>query len=585
MKRHFRLLCLFFATVWLLFSCSGVSDLADAPDASGGGSTENGTVTPPTDFAQTDEQMFTERDKDTAYHTAQVQITLNGDSATASSDAVQITGSTVQITEEATYIITGTLKNGQIIVNAPDTAKPQLVLKGASVHSETSAPLYVLGADKVFVTLEKDTVNSLSSGGSFVAIDENNIDGALFSKQDLTLNGEGTLSVTSPAGHGIVCKDDLTLVGGTYRIEAAAHALDANDSIRLSGVTLTATAGKDGLHAENTEDTAKGFVYLSSGTLELTAGGDGISASAFLQLENGTVRAKTGGGAGATLASDASAKGLKATSAILIRNGSYTLDCADDAVHANASITMSGGSFTIATGDDGFHADETLAISGGNIQISRSYEGLEALDIAISGGEIVLVASDDGINAAGGTDQSGFGGMMGGDQFGRPGGRPGGGGRDERAGGGMMGGGSAGDGSIVISGGTLYIEASGDGIDANGTLSITGGHTTVCGPTQGDTATLDYDVSGEITGGTFIGTGGAGMAQSFSNAAQGVIAVRVGSQGAGTAITLTDGDGKVLLTHTPKLSFAVVILSSPEMQKGTEYTLSIGTLTETVEAQ
>lgn len=581
MRKKRMLLC-GLALCMLLCGCNG-TDGFDAPEAGSAA-----TDTPPElslDFAATEEEMFTERDREETFSAEScVQILLQGDRATASSDSVQIEGSVVQITAEATYLISGTLTNGQIIVNTPDTAKPRLILSGASIHSESSAPLYILGADKVFVTLAPQTENTLSTGESFVAIDENNIDGALFSKQDLTINGTGKLTISSPSGHGIVCKDDLVLTGGEYHVTAAAHALDANDSIRISGVTLQATAGKDGLHAENSEDTAKGFIYLASGSLQLNVDGDGVDASAFLQLEGGEVNVVAGGGVAASGASDVSKKGLKATASILINGGRFVLDCADDAVHANTSIAMNGGEFEISTGDDGFHADETLAVTAGKIRITKSYEGLEALDISVSGGEISLVATDDGLNAAGGTDQSGFGGFGGGkDQFGRPGGggRPDMGGGNPGMGGGMS---SASDGSILISGGSLYVQASGDGLDANGTLSITGGHVTVCGPTVGDTATLDYDVSGSITGGTFIGTGAAGMAQSFSNATQGVIAVRVGTQSANTVITVTDGEGNVILTHTPALSFAVVILSSPQLVKDNTYKLTIGSISEDVEA-
>ena len=141
-----------------------------------------------------------------------------------------------------------------------------------------------------------------------------------------------------------------------------------------------------------------------------------------------------------------------------------------------------------------------------------------------------------------------------------------------------------GDGSIVITGGTLYVQASGDGIDANGTLKISGGSTTVCGPTQGDTATLDYDVSATISGGTFIGTGGSGMAQSFSDSGQGVIALRVGNCAANTQIVLTDASGNTILSASPKLDFAVVILSCPDIVKGETYTITIGTQSGTFQA-
>lgn len=215
-------------------------------------------------------------------------------------------------------------------------------------------------------------------------------------------------------------------------------------------------------------------------------------------------------------------------------------------------------------------ADETLTVTAGSINITESYEGLEALELNIAGGDISLVA-DDGLNAAGGVDSSG---IEGGRDAMVPGGRGG------------MGQGTSfsSNGSITISGGNLYVNASGDGIDSNGTLTITGGYTVVVGPTQGDTSTLDYDVSATIAGGTFIGTGASGMAQSFSDAEQGVVAVSAGSQEAGTTVTLSDQDGNALLSCTPELSFDVVILSSPDLVSGETYTLAVGSATADVEA-
>lgn len=151
-----------------------------------------------TDFSQTDADMFTDRDYETDYdESSSVHIELNGSTAEADSDSVQISGSTITITEEATYIISGTLDDGMIIVDAPDTAKLQLVFDGADINSETSAPLYILEADKVFVTLAEGTENTLSNGGTYTAIDDSNIDSAIFSRQDLTLNGSGNAASES----------------------------------------------------------------------------------------------------------------------------------------------------------------------------------------------------------------------------------------------------------------------------------------------------------------------------------------------------------------------------------------------------
>lgn len=576
------------AIVCVLFAgCNKLKPMEN--DISGTAPTESTAPSFSLDFVQTDGEMFTERDSCPEYSEAEsVIISLNGDSVGCDSAFVTVEGAKVLITGGGTYILRGTLSDGMIIVEAKDTDKLQLVLDGAHITSSTSAALYVKEADKVFVTLVGE--NTLTNGGSFTAIDDNNIDGAVFSKQDLTFNGSGSLKVSSPAGHGIVCKDDLVFTGGTYSVESAAHGLDANDSVRFRGADLTIDTGKDGIHAENSDDPTLGFVYISGGKLNIEAEGDGIDAGSFLQMEGGTVAILAGGGhengeshssggwgdhmgggpggpggsggmrpRSLTEEASTSMKGLKSGADLLINGGTVTLDSADDGLHANASAVVNGGTIGIASGDDGIHAEQTLAITNGDIDITRSYEGLEALNIHISGGDIDLVATDDGLNAAGGTDSSGTGGR---DQmFGRPGGM-----------------GGASNGSIIISGGDLNIQASGDGIDANGYLEIKGGNTIVCGPNMGDTATLDYDSYASITGGTFIGTGAAGMAQTFSANGQGVLAVSVGQgQSVGVKITVSDKDGKELLSYTPELPFSVIIFSSPELISGESYHIAVGT--------
>ena len=567
MKRWISLLCALSLLLAALTGCTSAgapaeSSAAEAPaetaapqESAAPSADAAADASAPADFIpQTDADMFTDRDTRAAYdEESAVRIELNGSSISVSSDSVQINGTTAILTEEATYIVSGTLDDGMLVVDADEAAKLQIVLDNASITSSTSAALYVLEADKVFVTLAEGSQNALANGGSFVAIDDSDIDGAVYSKQDLTFNGSGALTVTSPAGHGIVGNDDLVLAGGTYTVASASHGLNANDSVRITGETgLTLDAGKDGIHAENNDDASLGFVYISGGTFAIEAEGDGISAGAYLQITDGAYDLLAGGGsvngesqsstswggfrggpmeaassAGETSESSTSMKGLKAVSSLVISGGAFTIDAADDAVHTNADMTVSGGTFAIATGDDAFHADATLTVTGGAIDISKSYEGLEALHLDIQGGEISLVSRDDGLNAAGGTDGSGSTG-----------------GRDGRFDGGWMGGGRGGrgmgggfssassEGSIAISGGTLTIQASGDGLDANGTIEITGGTTVVTGPTSGDTAVLDYDTSAAIAGGTFLGTGAAGMAQTFRSAEQGVVTERVSGEAA-----------------------------------------------------
>lgn len=545
--------------------------------------------------------MFTDRDLRTEPENGVYTITLSNESIVSDCASVAVSGSTVTITEEADYHISGALSDGMIIVDTDKEAKIHLILSNTSIHSEGSAAIYIKQADKTVLTLEGD--NQLSSSESYSAIDENDIDAVIYSKDDLTINGSGSLTVTAPGGKGISSKDDLVLAGGKYNITTSDHGIDANDSIRIKDSSVTIASGKDGLHAENNDDASLGFVYIESATMDITSEGDGISGGAYVQIQAGTFQILSGGGyvngqqktssnfggfgggmgpggkrpggmqpgggryatqTAATTTSTAeestSIKGIKAGTDLLIAGGTFTIDAADDALHANTNTAIVNGSFALSTGDDGIHADETLAISGGTITVKESYEGLEGLNVQISGGDITLTCSDDGINAAGGTDSSGYGGIRG-DRFG-----------------------ASSNGSIVISGGKIYMNASGDGIDANGSLLISGGHTTVCGPTMGDTAVLDYDTTAQITGGTFIGTGSSMMAQTFTTSTQGVIALSVGNQSAGTAIKVLDKNGNTLISDTPKLNFAIMIVSCPEMTKGDSYTVTVGNMTDSFEA-
>lgn len=622
------------------------------------GTSESEIITlPEVDFSATASDMFTKRDKETDYDDTAVRIQLNGNSATANSDSVQISDSTITITEEDTYILSGNLNNGCVVVNADSSAKIHLVLDGVDINSNSSAAILVLSADKVTVTLASNQ-NTLSNGGSFASIDDINVNAVLYSKDDLSLNGNGFLTITSPAGHGISCKDDLVLAGGTYTITAGNHGLDANDSIRLTASAISIKAGKDGIHAENADDASLGFVYIADGTYKIHANDDGISAGAYLQIEDGNFDITT---ESVSSSSDTSGKGVKSTNSMQISTGSFTVNSFDDSIHSNADIIINGGTYNLISKDDGIHADATLTVNNGDINITESYEGLEALDLVINGGNIRLIASDDGLNAAGGNDASGFGGR-GNDNFGgfkggifddpaanpdtslpvpganeeltpdtgtnNRGNRPGknkgdfsnrpdefenlpsdvmpdrgmqnrpnggfdgdgfgnnfGGGFGNNFGGGAFGGMGSSNGSISITGGNLYIQASGDSIDANGSLTITGGNITLCGPNRGDTASLDYDTTATISEATFIATGATGMAQTLTSTEQGIITINVGNQDAGTTLTLTDSKGKVLLTRTPELPYSLVILSSPDLVSGESYILTYGTTTKTITAQ
>ena len=483
----------------------------------------------------------------------------SGSNLDISEETAQITDTGVRaysITSGGTYTLTGDITDIMVTVDA-DNADVNLILSGVTIRNSNGPAIYIREADKVTITLAEGTVNTLSDGASYTVTDgDSNLDAAIFSKADLTINGTGTLNLTGNYKHGIVSKDDLIISSGTFRINAAKVGLNGKDCVKINSGDITIQAGSDGIRSDNDEDTSRGYVYLYGGSIDIVSGNDGIQAETVINVEDVELAVTAGGGSGATLtSSEESYKGMKAGSDIYITGGSFNIDSLDDCIHSNGTITISGGSYTLSSGDDGVHGDTDLSVSGSGtvLSILKSYEGLEATNLLISGGTLSVAATDDGLNAAGSNDASGMGG------------RPG------------MGNFSASSGKIVITGGTVTIHASGDGIDANGTLSITGGDVTVIGPTTGDTSILDFDVTGTISGGTFIGLGAASMAQNFSAAStQGAIMLKPGTQSAGTQVTLTDASGTVLLSCTAEQSFACVILSHPSIVQGGSYTLTIG---------
>lgn len=271
------------------------------------------------------DDMFTERDLDVGYdESSAVKIDLADDSTTVTvgddtetdaskadetradesetnetenaASGAYISGNIITITKEGTYVLSGALSEGQIVVDA-DSAKVQLVLDNADITCASSAAIYVKNADKAFITLAEGSENILMNTAEYETIDDNNIDAVIFSKDDLTLNGKGTLTINSEYGHGIVSKDDLKLVGGTCNITAKTHALSGKDSVRIAAGTYNLTSGKDGIHSENADDDEKGFVYIASGDFTIESTGDGIDASYVVQIDDGDFDITAGDGA------------------------------------------------------------------------------------------------------------------------------------------------------------------------------------------------------------------------------------------------------------------------------------------------
>ncbi|MBQ7849659.1 MAG: carbohydrate-binding domain-containing protein, partial [Clostridia bacterium] len=383
-------------------------------------------------------------------------------------------------------------------------------------------------------------------------------DAAIFSRADLCINGSGTLRVSGLAKHGVVSKDDLVLANCTLVVSAVSTALDGKDCVKASGTNLTVTAGSNGLRSDNAEDESRGFVYLKDCTLSITSGSDGVQAQTVLQVERSAVTVTAGGGASQRIRyADGSWKGLKSGGDMLLSGGTYTISSRDDCIHSNSSIVIADGIFSLSSGDDGVHADTDLTICGGEITIHQSYEGLEASKLTIAGGHIDVTASDDGLNAAGGADGSAMGNRFGRSMF------------------------SNGVGEIIISGGYTVVRANGDGIDSNGSITVSGGVTLVSGPTNSGNAAFDYDGSAAVNGGILIATGPMGMAQNFSTAEnQGAMLISFNQQQSGKTIALTDDKGVVLASFTPAASYQSAVITAPGVQQGQRYSLLTGCTVE-----
>lgn len=470
-----------------------------------------------TNALQLSSEAYTERDLDASYDASEaVKVDLSS-----------ITGD-YTITTGGVYVFSGTLANGSILVNAGEDDKVQIVLSNAFIANNDGPAIYAVTADKVFVTAEAGTVNTLADGSAY-AQDSfgNNPDGAVFARCDLTVNGTGELTVTGSYKFGIVGKDDVVIVGVTLDVNAASDGIVGKDSISINSGSISIVAGGDGIVGENSEDTTLGSVLIDGGTISIQTGGTNAD----------------------------SAKGIKAQAALVINGGEITIDSEDDALHSTTSVTITNGTLNLTSGDDGIHSDDLITISNGTVTVLQSYEGIEGGTILVSGGVVDVTAADDGFNAAGGADSSASNGPRGNDAFAV----------DTTK-------------SLVISGGTITVNAEGDGLDSNGTLTVSGGTIYVSGPTNSGNGALDSGSTAAISGGTVVAAGSIGMAQAFGeSSSQATLSYTfTAEQQAGTAITLKDASGNVIASYTPEKVFQNIVISAPGLAVGESYTLYSG---------
>lgn len=556
--------------------------------------------------------LFSDRDLSGAYDVT-TTITLSGDSAEISGEGAACSDGVLTITSEGTYRLTGSF-SGQVVVNA-EGAKVQLVLDDAHISNNSGSAINILSAKKVFLTLADGTDNSVSDGADYTDTSDGAPDAAIYSKESLTINGSGSLTVSGNYQNGIVSKDDIVITGGTLDVTAVSHAIKGKDYVAIADGTITVKADGDGIKATNTEDTAKGFVYIGGGKITIDAAQDGIQAETELVIEDGEVAVTSGGGtANAPAHTDSmmggfgggrgnfggnsgdfpndsdqnggdfkgrgnrqqdgnaqpdqsnatptanvitnaintettedtsvSTKALKAGTLLYIGGGSVNAEAADDTLHSNGNLHIAGGSVTLAAGSKGIHADATAAISAGSVNITQSYEGIEAKDIEVSGGTVTVTSSDDGFNASDGSSQGAMGGAV--------------------------------DASLTISGGNVYVNAGGDGLDSNGDLLVSGGIVLVDGPTNSGNGALDSNSSLTCTGGLLVAGGASGMAEYPDGSQETIVLTTTETQAASTLVTIVDANGNEILSYTPAKTWNSFIVSSSAFLSGETYTVYLG---------
>ncbi len=549
-KKLFSLLCTVLLISAIFSSCKKTEDDSDSQIEE--------STTLKADISSMD-FSFSDRDKDCSYEENATKIDIS---------------ETNEITKAGTYILSGKLKDRMFTVNAAKEDKIQLIFNGITIENSKGPAIFIKQANKVFITLVDGTKSSVSDGSSYSVTDEDtSLDAAIFSRDDLTFNGNGSLTVKGNYKHAIVSKDDLVLSSGNFDITSANAGLIGKDCVKLCSPTVTINAGSDGIRGDNSYDATLGYVYIENGKYDITAGNDALQSSSVLKISNGSFNLTTGGGSnnastkadgsfnphwgyGQTEENDTSAesaKAMKAESDVIIDSGSFVIDSADDSIHSNGTVTLSDGMYKISSGDDGIHAESTLSVSGGTIDIDKSYEGLEGNNIYISGGKISIVASDDGLNAAGGNDSSGMGNRPGEGSF------------------------SGGNASVTISGGYIFVDASGDGLDSNGAITVSGGITLISGPDNNGNGSFDYGTSAEVIGGIVIATGYSGMAQNFTEAKnQGAMLCTFTAQRGDTSIAVCNEKGNVVVSFTPNKEYNSAVITAPGIEKGENYRIIAG---------
>lgn len=553
----------FLSAAALLAGCASGADSASVAAVSDGSEAEQ-AASSELDSDSEESGMdfsYSSRDLDASYDAENATyIRLSDDSIEVQGSGATAAGGTVSVSAAGTYVVTGGIADGTIVVEAGDEDKVQIVLSNASVCSQDGPAISVLSADKCFVTLEQDSANFLVDGSAYALEEgEDEPNAALYSKADLTLNGTGSLSIEGNWKHAVCSKDDLVITGGTYDVSAVEDAFRGKDCVKIADGSFIVDAGGDGIASTNEEDETRGFVSIDGGAFEISAQDDGIQAYTHARFAG----------------------------------GEFSIYSGADAVHSDGSVSVECGTYDISAVDDAFHAETTLEVVDGTARVASCYEGLEAQCVYLRGGTVHVAADDDAVNAASpsadeslseaaspSSDSVGEGSLPATDQPSVPvadvsAGAPAGEAdvRGETPESGMAEGGAGmGDSSCVIeiSGGYYVLTSGGDTLDSNGSITIAGGTVLAQGAPNTDDYTLDYDIEATIDGGTLIALGGREMAQNLTSGTQAFgMASATGS--AGKTVAIVDGEGSVLGSFTAAYDFDTVVASVPGMQDGQTY--------------
>lgn len=546
-----------------LSGCSKGSDGSSGSD----GSLLNAAVN-----SQTDSNNVTGYDAsvDTSAPTsADCTIKFSDSEVEVSGGSADVSGTAVTITKPGVYSVSGSCSDGKIIVDAGKGNEVTLVLDGVDLKSANNSVIECTSGKLITLYIAEGSVNTLSDTADYSFQDGGDEpDGAIFSKSDMVIAGNGKLTVNGLYKNGIKSKDTLSINCGELTVSAVDNGIVGRDCVVIQDGSYTISAGGDGIKSTNDEDPELGYITINGGDFDIEAEQDGIQAETSLSVKGGTFKIVSGGEAadaeisasagdmfdrdrfkggmwsGSSSASDTddvSRKGIKAGDNIVITNGDINIKSADDTIHSNGSVTISGGTLKLSSCDDGIHADGMLSISGGNITVSKSYEGLEGMNIEISGGDIYVNAVDDGINAAGGDGGNYFGYNSADNDY-----------------------------YISIMGGNITVNASGDGVDSNGTIAQSGGVLIVYGPTNSGNGAIDYDKTYTMSGGTLIALGASGMAQAPSTLSQPCLSIN-SNVSANSTIEVRDESGNVILsTVTPK-NCQSLIFCCENFKSGSKY--------------